>query len=221
MKARIDLRLYGVLDPARCRDRDPVALAEAAVRGGTTLVQLRDKASGTGQQVALARALKRALDPFRVPLIVNDRVDVALAAEAAGVHIGQDDMAATDARRLLGPDSVLGVTVHHPSEADAVVASRDDYAGMGPVFETSSKRQEDPAIAPDGLARLIRHLRGRLPGFPVCGIAGIDAGNAAAVIEAGADGVAVISALFMAEDVEAAARELRRVVDDTLERRPQ
>ncbi len=220
MNLPIDIRralaLYAVLDPARCRGRDPVELVAAAARGGATLVQLRDKASGTRDLVALARAVMAALEPYRVPLIVNDRVDVALAAGAAGVHLGLTDMDPADARRLVGPDVILGITVHHGAEAGAVPAGIADYAGLGPVFATASKDPGDPPLGPEGLARLIGEVRGHHAALPVCGIAGIDHTNAGAVIAAGADGVAVISDLFMADDVEAAARRLRGIVDAAL-----
>lgn len=163
--------------------------------------------------MALARDVRAALAGSGVPLVVNDRVDVALAAGAAGVHLGRDDLPAADARRLLGRGAIVGVTVHHGAEADAVEPWAADYAGVGPVFATASKRSDDPPIGVAGLARLVGRLRARLPGFPCCAIAGVDHGNAAAVLAAGVDGVAAISDIFMAEDVEAAARRLRAVVD--------
>ena len=219
MTPPLDLRLYGVLDPARTRGRDPVALAAEAAKGGITLLQLRDKTSGTRDLVALARAVKTALAPYAVPLLINDRVDVALAAVAAGVHVGLTDIAPADARRLLGPDAILGTTVHHAHEAAAVPTGLADYAGLGPVFATASKDPGDPPLGPEGLARLIHGVHAHHPGLPDCGIAGIDHANAAAVIAAGADGVAVISDIFMAGDVEAAARRLRAVIDEATRKR--
>ncbi|MCB2054425.1 MAG: thiamine phosphate synthase [Geminicoccaceae bacterium] len=212
MKPMIDLRVYAVLDPSRCDGRDPVGLAAAAAAGGATLVQLRDKTSTTRDLVAMARAVRDVLDPPAVPLLINDRVDVALAADCAGVHVGQSDMAAADARRLLGPERIVGVTVHHLHEAEAVDPTIVDYVGIGPVFATASKDPGDPPMGPEGLGRLIAGLGD----LPACGIAGIDHGNAAAVIGAGAAGVAVISDIFMAGDVEAATRRLRLVVDGAL-----
>jgi thiamine-phosphate pyrophosphorylase len=219
MKPALDLRLYGVLDPARSRGRDPVALAAEAAAGGITLLQLRDKTNCTRDLVDLARNVKAAVAPHTVPLLVNDRVDVALAAGADGAHVGLTDMAPADARCLLGSDRLLGITVHHADEAANVAAGLADYAGLGPVYTTASKDPGDPPLGPDGLARLIAGVRRHHPELPVCGIAGIEHGNAAAVIDAGADGVAVISDIFMADDVGAATRRLRAVVDAAIRRR--
>ena len=215
-----DLRLYAVLDPDQTTPgRDPVALACQAVQGGATLVQLRHKSAATRATVDLGRALKAALDPLNVPLIVNDRVDVALAIGAAGVHLGLDDMAPADARRILGADALVGVTVHHPHEADAVDPSCADYAGIGPTFATASKNPKDPPVGVEGVGQLLRRLRARLSGFPACAIAGIDAGNVGAVMASGVDGVAVVGALFRADETSAAAVDLRRAIDMNLQAR--
>ena len=213
MKPPLDLRLYAVLDPARCHGRPLPQLAAAAARGGATLLQYRDKRSQTRRLVSNTRAIIDALAPFGVPLLVNDRIDVALAAGAAGAHVGQHDMAPGDARRLLGPDAILGVTIHHAHETQTLTFGVADYAGCGPVYATSSKEPGDPPLGPEGLHRLLGDLP---PGLPACGIAGIDHRNAHAVIEAGAAGVAVISDIFMAEDVLAATRRLRAAVDMAL-----
>jgi thiamine-phosphate pyrophosphorylase len=141
---------------------------------------------------------------------------VTLAAGAQGAHVGRTDMAPGDARRLLGPDALLGVTIHHAREVEGLAPGVADYAGCGPVFATASKDPGDPPLGPDGLARLLQALRLTLPGLPACGIAGITAANAPSVVRAGADGVAVIGDLFLADDVEAAARRLRAAVDATL-----
>jgi thiamine-phosphate pyrophosphorylase len=215
MRRPPDLAVYAVLDPARCRGRPLATLAAAAARGGATLVQLRDKGTSTREMVAAARAVRAALEPFGVPLLVNDRVDVALAAGAAGVHLGQEDMAPEDARRLLGEAATVGATVvHHAHEADRVEPGIVDYAGIGPVFTTASKESLDPPIGPEGLARLVARLHRRCPGLPCCGIAGIIHANAAEVV--GADGVAVIADSVTADDVEAATHRLRATVNRAL-----
>ena len=218
MASAVDLRVYAVLDPQRCRGRPLGAMAAAAAAGGATLLQLRVKHGTTRELAAAAREVRLALAGTAVPIVVNDRVDVALAERADGVHVGLEDMQPEDARRLLGPDAILGVTVHHAAETPTG-SGIADYAGLGPVFASPSKDVADPPLGADGLSRLISELRRRQPGLPVCGIAGIDRENAAAVIAAGADGVAVISDIFMAEDPAQAARGLRAVVDAALARR--
>jgi thiamine-phosphate pyrophosphorylase len=214
---RVDLRCYAIVDPEVSGGHDPVELSRALSAGGTTLVQLRDKLSDTRVMVERARAIKAALG--RVPLLINDRVDVALAIGCAGVHIGWDDMAPADARRLLGPDAIIGLTINSPQRADATDLDLIDYAGIGGVYGTTSKATKNAPIGLAGMARVIEALHRRKPGFPTCGIAGINAGNAAAVIEAGADGVSASSALSCVADPRAAAGELLRAVDAALIKR--
>ena len=219
----VDLRLNAIVDPERAGGHDLADLARLCAEGGATLVQLRDKRGATRAMVEEARAIKKALAPFSVPLIVNDRVDVALAAGADGVHVGQDDMAVEDARRLLGPGAIIGLSIKTVSEAEAAPVDLIDYVGSGGVYVTTSKQQNNAPIGPAGLKRIIAVLRSRVQEkqkkLPVCGIAGIDASNAAEVIAAGADGVAVISALSLAPDPAAAARTLRQIVDAMLAKR--
>jgi thiamine-phosphate pyrophosphorylase len=220
---RVDLRLNAIVDPERAGGRALSDLARRCAQGGATLVQLRDKQSDTRALIDEARAIKQALAPFRVPLVINDRVDVALAAGADGVHVGQDDMATEDARRLLGPAAIIGLSVKNVGEAEAAPLALIDYVGSGGVYATLSKQQKNPPIGPEGLARIIGVLRRRAQqggkALPVCGIAGIDESNAAPVIAAGADGVAVISALSLASDPTVAARALRQIVDAMLAKR--
>jgi thiamine-phosphate pyrophosphorylase len=216
---RIDLRLNAIVDPERAGGHRLADLARACARGGATLVQLRDKRSATRAMIEEARAIKKALANFRVPFVVNDRVDVAIAAGADGVHLGQEDMAVEDARQLLGLDAIVGLSIKSIAEADAAPLALIDYVGSGGVYVTASKQQNNPPIGPDGLARIIAALRRRAPDLPVCGIAGIDADNAGEVIAAGADGVAIISALSLTPDPAAAARTLRDIVDGMLAKR--
>jgi thiamine-phosphate pyrophosphorylase len=215
----VDLRLNAIVDPERAGGRDLAELAKLCAQGGATLVQLRDKHGDTGAMVAMARAIKQALAPLRVAFVVNDRVDVALASGADGVHIGPEDMAVADARRLLGPNAIIGLSIKSTAEAEAAPVDLIDYVGSGGVYVTLSKEQKKPPIGPQGLARIIEVLKRRKKQMPVCGIAGVDASNAAEVISAGADGVAVISALSLALDPAAAARTLRGIVDATLAKR--
>jgi thiamine-phosphate pyrophosphorylase len=216
---QVDLRLNAIVDPERSGGHDLAALARLCAEGGATLVQLRDKLSETRAMIATARAIKKALAPLGVPFVINDRVDVALAAGADGVHVGQDDMAVEDVRKILGRDAIVGLSIKTVTEADAAPVALLDYVGSGGVYVTLSKQQKNAPIGPEGLSRVIGALHRRAPKLPVCGIAGIDASNAAAVIAAGADGVAVISALSLAPDPAGASRTLRQVVDDALVKR--
>jgi thiamine-phosphate pyrophosphorylase len=210
--SRFDLSLYGILDPKRSRGRDLATLAGDAIDGGATFLQLRDKKGHTRDMVDAARAIIAVARPRGVPVVINDRVDVALAAAADGVHIGEHDMAPNDARRLLGADAIIGVTVHTLDEARAAPCDIAAYYGVGPVYGTLSKDDPLPPIGVDGFAAIAEVLRARHADCPVVAIAGIEAENAGAVVAAGASGIAVISALFMAQDVKGAARELARIV---------
>ena len=212
----VDLSLYALVDPERANGRALDDLARRVAEGGATLVQLRDKHGDTRRLVDEARAIKSALRAARVPLLINDRVDVALAAEADGVHVGQDDMAVEDARRLLGRKAVIGLSIKSVAQANAAPLDLLDYVAIGGVFATTSKDNPDPPVGTAGLRTISRAIRARAPNLPICAIAGIDRTNAAEVIAAGADGVAVISALSMAGDPATAARELRAIVDQAL-----
>jgi thiamine-phosphate pyrophosphorylase len=215
----LDLRLNAIVDPERAGGRDLADLARRVAEGGATLVQLRDKKSDTRRMVEVARAIKAALTPYAIPFVVNDRIDVALAALADGVHIGPDDMAPQDARAVLGPDAIVGVSIKSVEAAEAAPVGLINYAGVGGVYATLSKEQQSPPIGPEGFSRVAKALRRLAPALPIVGIAGIDAGNAGAVIAAGADGVAVISALSLAADPTAAARAIRDIVDGMLAKR--
>jgi len=215
----VDVRLNAIVDPERANGRALADLARAVVAGGATLIQLRDKHGSTRRMIEEARAVKAALGGTGVPLVVNDRVDVALVAEADGVHVGQDDMRVEDARRLLGPKAIIGLSIKTVALAQAAPIGLLDYVGVGGVYATTSKDNPNAPIGIAGLATIVAAFRARRRDLPICGIAGIDAGNAAPVIAAGADGIAVISALSMQADPEAAARALRGIVDAALKAR--
>ncbi len=208
-----DIRLHAILDPTRTGGRSLTDLARAAIAGGATLLQYRDKDAATWTMVTRAREILDAARGSGVPVIVNDRVDVALAAGADGVHVGQDDMAPADARRLLGPAAIIGQTVKSAAHAAAVPVDVVDYVCIGGVFATSTKINPDPPVGLAGLAVLVAAMRARRADLPVGAIAGITAANAAEVIAAGADGIAVVAEIFMAADPQAAARILRDIVD--------
>jgi thiamine-phosphate pyrophosphorylase len=214
----VDLRLYALVDPAVAGGRTLVDLARH-LTASATLVQLRDKHSSTRAMVGETRELRAVLEPEGIPLLVNDRVDVALAAEADGVHIGQDDMAVPDARLLLGRSAIIGLSVTTVEQAKAAPLELLDYIAIGGVYGTTSKENTKAPIGTDGLRTIAETVRARKANFPICAIAGINAANAADVIAAGADGVAVISALSLAPDPAKAAQDLRAVVDEALARR--
>jgi thiamine-phosphate diphosphorylase len=211
----VDLRLYGILDPERTGGRDPVTLVHQAVAGGVTLIQYRDKHADGRRFVDLARALKAALEGTGVPLLINDRIDIALAAGVDGVHLGQNDMHPEDARDLLGPQAIIGLTLKTSEQAAAMAHMPVDYGCVGCVFTTVSKNNPEPPIGLDGLQEIAKHAKLARRG-PIGAIAGIDSSNAETVIAAGADGVAVISAIFMAPDPQAEAHQLRQMVDRAL-----
>lgn len=204
--SRYDWTLYLVTDRRLAGARPLPDLVAAAVRGGVTAVQLREKHCATREFVELARALKALLAPLRVPLIVNDRVDVALAACADGVHVGQSDMDCRDVRSLLGPSAVIGLSVENLDQAMAAPPDAD-YLGVSPVFSTPTKTDTASEWGLAGLAALRRAARRQL-----VAIGGIHCGNAARVIGSGADGIAVVSAICAAPDPELAARALRREI---------
>ena len=211
--SRPDWRVYVIADASRDRGRSHLEIAEAAIRGGATAIQLRMKDEPARLMVETARRLATLCQTAGVTFIVNDRVDVAMIVEADGVHVGQDDLPAEDVRRLLGRGVLLGVSAATVQEARAAERAGADYLGVGAIYATATKAD---AGAPVGLAR-IRELR-RAVGLPLVAIGGITADNAAQVIAAGAQGVAVVSAVTTAEDMAAAARLIRREVDGARER---
>lgn len=215
----VDLRLYALVDPDTPGGHALPVLAAQAVKGGATLVQLRDKTGSTRRMIGEARSIHEALAGTGVPLLINDRVDVALAAGAEGVHIGWDDMEAADARRLLGPKAIIGLSINSAGRARTAPLELLDYVAIGGVFATTSKDNPNPPQGIAGAAELSRIIRDRAPGLPISAIAGIDETNAADVIAAGFDGVAVISALSKRPDPEAAARALRAAIEAGQKRR--
>ncbi|HVF39650.1 MAG TPA: thiamine phosphate synthase [Gemmatimonadaceae bacterium] len=197
------LRLIAITDDVRDGQDGLIARAASAARGGATCIQLRLKDVAARDLVAVARALLSAVS---VPVIINDRADVAIAAGAAGVHLGTDDVPAGAVRRITPAGFIIGVSVGNDSE---VAGARDaDYAGIGPVFATGSKQDAGTAIGVSEFARLAAAT-----GLPAVGIGGIDVGNAALVTGAGAAGVAAISAIFGAKDPAAAAQALLSAIE--------
>jgi thiamine-phosphate pyrophosphorylase len=206
-RPRLDLSLYLITDRSLCGARGVSDVVAQAVAGGVTLVQLRDPEAKTGALIELGRALIALLEPTGVPLIVNDRVDVALAIGAAGVHIGQADMTAQDARALLGPERLLGLSVGTLDELAESELSQVDYLGVGPVFATRTKPDAGAAIGVEGLRAIAARTH-----LPLAAIGGIGPSNAAEVLAAGAAGLAVVSAICAAPDPKLVAAELAEIV---------
>ena len=211
---KADFGLMLVTDRALSGGRAVEKIVESAVSGGVTIVQLREKEAATREFVALGRRVAEILRPRRIPLIINDRVDVALAVLADGVHLGATDMNAADARSILGPKAIIGLSVENEEQAVASDRLDVDYLGVSPIFATPTKTDTSAAWGIEGLWRLRPLVR-----KPLVAIGGINPGNAARVIEAGADGLAVVSAICAALDPEAAARELRAILDNKRGRR--
>jgi thiamine-phosphate diphosphorylase len=184
------------------------AIAEAALAGGADMIQLRDKAGDLRDLLPQARAIRALCRSHGAVFIVNDRVDLALAADADGAHVGQEDLPAASARRLLGPRRLLGVSTHDPGQAEAAQRAGADYIGFGPMFATGTK---DTGYTPRGLDAL-RTIRGAVP-LPILAIGGITVENVGDVIAAGATAPAVISAVVRAPDIAAAAAEFRKRVE--------
>jgi thiamine-phosphate pyrophosphorylase len=197
------LRLVVITDPVLLQGRDPVHVCRAAVRGGATMVQVRWKNAPPRDTLALARALVAALP---VPVLVNDRVDVALAAGAAGAHLGQDDVPLDALRPHVPPGFVLGVSVGSPAEAARARGWHADYWSVGPAYATANKPDAGVPLGAAGFTALARLAPG---GVPVVAIGGITAGNAADLARAGAIGLAVIGAILAAPDPEVATRAIR------------
>ena len=206
MKPEMDYTLYLVTDRTLAGARDFDDLVGRAVRGGCTLVQLREKDASSGELYERALRLKRVTDYFHVPLIIDDRVDIMLAVDAAGVHLGQSDLPAEAARRLIGPDKILGVSARTVDEAEAAESAGADYLGVGAVFPTATKTDAEP-VARETLAAICAAVR-----IPVVAIGGLNAKNIPLLEGSGISGAAVVSAVMGAEDPEEAARKLKEVV---------
>ena len=205
---KIDWSLYLVTDRSLSRGRSTAAVVEAAIRGGATVVQYREKSLSTKLMIEEAGAIAEVCRRLGALFIVNDRLDVALAVGADGLHVGQDDMPAGLARRLLGPDRILGVSAGSVEEALEAAAAGADYIGASPIFSTPTKTDAGPALGLAGLSAMADRLA-----LPVVAIGGINASNARSLMEAGAAGLAVVSAIVAADDVGGSARALRAIID--------
>ena len=201
------LKLYLVTDRDLSLGRSLEEVVAEAVAGGVTIVQLREKDASTGEFVALARRLMKLLKPLGIPLIINDRADVVLAVDADGLHIGQSDMDYADARRLLGPDKIIGLSVESFEDIKAANSLDVDYVGISPVYGTPTKTDTAAPFGLEGLRKAVE-----MSVHPTVAIGGMNASTISEVIEAGADGVAVVSAICSAVSPRSAAKELSDII---------
>lgn len=203
------LKVYFIMGSPNCKE-DPTHVLKDAIEGGITLFQFREKGALAligDKKVELAKELQQICIQHQIPFIVNDDIELAIALNADGVHIGQEDESVEEVRKKIG-DKIIGVSVHSYEEAMDALAGGADYFGIGPVFPTKTKEDAKPSNG----TRLIEELRERGLSIPIVGIGGITAENAATVIEAGADGVSVITAISHAESVTEGAKALRKNV---------
>ena len=205
MKAQPDYSIYLVTDDGCLQGRALLDCVREALEGGVTLVQYRAKTASSAEMYNEALQLKALCDSFNVPLIINDRLDIAMAVGAAGVHLGQDDLPCAAARKLLGEDYIIGVSAHNPAEAKAALQSGADYLGCGAVFGTATKADVQK-LGTDGLAAICREK-----GLPVVGIGGVTADNYREVRAAGADGAAIVSGILAQPDISATVRAIAKV----------
>jgi len=203
------LDVYLVTDRELAKDRRLDWVVEEALKGGADIVQLREKNMKTAHFLEEAKRIKAITDHYGKTLLINDRIDVALAAAADGVHIGQSDMPCQDARRLLGPDAIIGVSIESYHQAREANDFDVDYIAISPVFRTPTKEELTKELGIEGVQKITNISR-----HPVVGIGSIKAHNAGDVIKAGADGVAVVSGICSAENPQAAALELKQKVEE-------
>ncbi|MHA1799571.1 MAG: thiamine phosphate synthase [Candidatus Helarchaeota archaeon] len=205
---REQLKLYLVTDRKLARDRNFDEIILEAVRGGVTIVQLREKNLDARRYLEKALNLKNRLDECKVPFIINDRVDVAFASGASGVHVGQSDLPITHARRILGKNKIIGLSTNTVKQAIEAEKLGADYIAISPVFSTPTKTDIDPPVGIEGIPRFKKVVK-----IPIIGIGGINKNNARAVIRAGCDGIAVVSAIMASENPKEAAAELIREIE--------
>jgi thiamine-phosphate pyrophosphorylase len=200
-----DLSLYLVTDRRLSLGRTTCEVVAEAIAGGVTAVQLREKHCSTREFIAEARLVKKLLQGTSIPLIINDRLDVALAVAAEGVHLGQQDMSISDARRLAGPRLIIGISAESLADALRAEAEGADYIGISPVFASTTKTDTAKPLGLAGIRRIREAVR-----LPLVGIGGITVDNAIEVLRAGADGVAVVSAVVSAPCPRSAAAALKQ-----------
>jgi thiamine-phosphate pyrophosphorylase len=207
MKNKIDLSLYFIVDRALAGRRNVEQIVRDALAGGVTAIQLREKHMSTKPLIAWANKLKAIVSEFGIPLIINDRIDVAVAVDADGVHLGQDDAPIDVARKLLGADKIIGLSAHTRKEALDAEKTGADYIGVGTVFSTSSKKDIQKIIGTSGLNRIRKNVS-----LPMVAIGGVNENNLTQVMKTGVDGVAIISAIMNSSNPKQTCLALRSVI---------
>ncbi len=205
-----NLELYLVTDRPLSLGRDIAWIVEEAAKGGVTMVQLREKDCSTREFVDLASRLKDKLKPFNIPLIINDRIDVALAADVDGVHIGQSDMPYTIARKLLGNDKIIGLSVENMEQVEAANLLDVDYIGISPVFSTPTKTDTFKPFGLEGVKKVMEISK-----HQAVAIGGINTSNVIDIFNAGANGIAVVSAICSADNPREAAADLHQLIESS------
>ncbi|MEE4265005.1 MAG: thiamine phosphate synthase [Desulfobacteraceae bacterium] len=208
-KPNIDYSLYLVTDRGLARGRSTLEVVKAAVSGGVTCIQLREKDCSTREFIEQALAMKSFLEARNIPLIINDRLDVALAVAADGVHLGQNDMPLEMARKIAGRSMLIGISAESVQDAIAAENGGADYLGVSPIFATPTKTDTAPPLGLEGLQEIRKQVK-----IPLVGIGGLNKSNAAEAIRSGADGVAVVSAIVAANDPAASAKTLKQIIDE-------
>ena len=208
MRAKFDLRLYLVTDRELALGRPLTDVVEKALKGGVTMVQLREKKATTRRFLQEVMDVKKILQPYNIPLIVNDRVDIALATDADGVHLGQSDMPWQMARKILGPEKIIGLSIESIKQLEEANSADIDYIGISPVFTTPTKKELEKGLGITGTREIASQSR-----HPAVAIGGINIENVKDVMATGVDGISVVSAICSASDPEASARDLLERID--------
>ena len=204
----VDYSLYLVTDRGLARGRSTLEIVKSAVAGGVTCVQLREKDCTTREFIEQALAIKHFLKSQQVPLIINDRLDVALAVGSDGVHLGQNDMPLETARKIAGRSMLIGISAESVQDAVEAESGGADYLGVSPIYATPTKTDTAPALGLEGLQEIRKRVK-----IPLVGIGGLNSSNAAEAIRKGADGITVVSAIVSADDPGRAAMELKQIIE--------
>jgi thiamine-phosphate pyrophosphorylase len=203
MDIKSALKLYLITDRRFLRGRSLNDAVEAAILGGVTIVQVREKDISSRQFYEITRSVKQVTDYYNIPLIINDRIDIAQAVDAAGVHLGQSDLHMLDARKILGQGKIIGISAGNASEAAEAERNGADYVGIGAVYPTGSKSDADEPIGLGGLRNVVSSIT-----IPSVAIGGINSGNVRDILGTGVNGISVISAILDKEDIRKAAEHL-------------